>query len=74
MKLTDKDILVKTGASFKPYLELIPHLSIQEAEQLKQQILADQKLRESFEIFFNGDNVMVKKEYKKLLEESKNEN
>ena len=32
----------------------------------------NKKLRELFEGFFNGDNVMVKKEYKKLLEESKN--
>ena len=31
----------------------------------------NQKLRELFENFFNGDNVMVKKEYKKILEESK---
>jgi len=29
------------------------------------------KLRELLETFFNGDNVMVKKEYKKLLERSK---
>lgn len=47
-----------------------PYIDYKQAKQLKQQILDNQKLRELIENFFNGDNVMVKKEYKKLLEES----
>ena len=41
------------------------------SDDIQKQILQNQKLRELIEKFFNGDNVMVKKEYKELLEESK---
>ena len=43
------------------------------AEVYFKQVDKNQKLRELLEIFFNGDNVMVKKEYKKILERSKND-
>ena len=73
MKLTGDDIgIIAHGEPTHWYVSIFDEGNSRESvEQLKQQILSDNKLRELFESFFNGDNVMVKKEYKKILEDSK---
>ena len=44
VEIKEEDIRIKTGDDFKPYLKLIPHLSIQEAEKLKYQIVKDRQI------------------------------